>query len=194
MITSAFPRPCCWQFGCAVQWWLPAQSLAPVPDSCRPASSLSLRGRKYATISVGAMCIFLFDLKQKTNICTSFSVFIDIQNSDNSFDSPFSEHTMINTPGLLRRHLSSYSTSACLSSRFCCFALQGGTFTEHVKVHYLGWVGQLHEQAWVTFGLCCSPILTCRPAQLLGALKGVFHGWEWTSLPTGAPHPHLYKQ
>uniref|UniRef100_A0A3B3BRP6 Uncharacterized protein n=1 Tax=Oryzias melastigma TaxID=30732 RepID=A0A3B3BRP6_ORYME len=27
------------------------------------------------------------------------------------------------TPGLLRRHLSSYSTSACRSSRFCCFAL-----------------------------------------------------------------------
>lgn len=30
------------------------------------------------------------------------------------------------TPGLLRRHLSSYSTSACLSSRFCCLALQCG--------------------------------------------------------------------
>lgn len=27
------------------------------------------------------------------------------------------------TPGLLRRHLSSYSTSACLSSRCCCFTL-----------------------------------------------------------------------
>lgn len=27
-------------------------------------------------------------------------------------------------PGLLRRHLSSYSTSACLSSKFCCFILK----------------------------------------------------------------------
>lgn len=27
------------------------------------------------------------------------------------------------TPGLLRRHLSSYSTSACLSSRCCCLTL-----------------------------------------------------------------------
>lgn len=56
--TSACPGPCCWLFGCAVQWWWPAPPSAPAPDSCPRLSSLFLKRREklFIKMVVEAKC------------------------------------------------------------------------------------------------------------------------------------------
>lgn len=100
---STCPDPSCWWSGSSVQWWWPAQPSAAFPGLGPPDPSLSLIR------------------KQK-------------ENHENSRDSnrtvlPLPRQPMLsrkdsNLPGLLRRHLSLYSTSACLSSNICCFVLK----------------------------------------------------------------------
>lgn len=156
-LTSACPHPGCWWCHSSAGWLTAGSTSADAPDVCRRSSSPALRithtftiSYKLLTCSTQISSYTANPLWCSSEIKAEFTL-ISIKSHQHKHIHMY-KHDLLRfcSPGLLKRRLISNSTSACWSSRRCCFTLK-----THTHTHVTCYTHIILLNMWCICEVCC---------------------------------------